>query len=456
MPYRFGVMGDRLVGIGGPMVMGEDWDYVDPDDGRRWDFADRAWYSDDGLSWTMSRLPGGRPRVSDLAVRPDGSMAIAVGYTTDERNDWAGAVWVTTDGVEWQAVMPPSKREVDWVAASDEVVAVSAGYQLWTTTDLEEWTRVKGSSPVGITYGPGGFLAAEGGGQDLISPTALWHSEDGVEWAKVKLPKALRKASVGVSAYPLDEEWLLVPDKRGLMYRSPDGKRWRKVSRPPDMTVGYVSWLVDLGDVVQAHGVLFDRERQPDGVWTFRPGERMPKAKVPPEGFVESPVVWDDQFIGYGFIRDEDEDETMTMWRRQEADTDEEAVGGGELETANAPGQRLEVTNVGVAITYPSDWHARALDWVKGSAGGGAERFIEEASLFTTGDGPDETCSLLRVKPRGVDFAASSRRTQPGWGRPMAGRARSRPNGSSCNLATAPASSWRTHQGQRRATSSWP
>lgn len=313
---RLRVLDGRLLAAGRWMPAGEAFER-----------SNRAWFSDDGWTWTATTLPGASPQVNDLEVRPDGSMAIAVGYSAD---DWTGAIWVTSDGVEWQAARPPSKGEVDAVAVSDEVVAVSAGYRLWTTTDLDEWRRVKGPGTVsGVAYGPGGFLATEGGGQDLISETAVWHSADGIEWAKVKLPKALRNASVGVSVFPFDEEWLLVPDKRGLMYRSTDGRRWRQVPRPPGLTEGYVVWMLDLGEAVQAEGHLFRRRNPGSGVWTFVPGEPVAKPKSAPEGFIrtDAPVAWDDGYLGVGSMEGEGPDTTvLTLWRR-EVSGPEQAAG---------------------------------------------------------------------------------------------------------------------------------
>ena len=58
-------MNDTIVAISGPVV--ED------------SHGDLAWHSKDGMSWAQAMLPGETPQVTDVAVRPDGSMAIAVG-----------------------------------------------------------------------------------------------------------------------------------------------------------------------------------------------------------------------------------------------------------------------------------------------------------------------------------------------------------------------------------------
>ena len=282
------------------------------------DVGDVTWYSRDGTTWTGLPLVGETPQVTDMTARPDGSMAIAVGYTLPrgggDRGP-AGAVWTTTDGVEWNAAAAPPVPEVDAVAASDQIVAVAAGGRLWTTTDLQDWTRVKGPRPVGIAYGPGGFLTSEGGGQDRLSATAVWHSADGADWTKVKLPKPIRKAKVGVSTLPLDETWVLLPDAPKLMYISADGQRWRKAPRPPGMTQGYVWWMVDVGEGVQAVGWLPDRKRQPNGLWTFVPGESVDKAKTISGGFVGHVVAWDGETIGYGRMRGEGDAWITHMWR---------------------------------------------------------------------------------------------------------------------------------------------
>lgn len=363
---RLRVLDDRLLGVGDWMPAGE-----------RIDRASRVWVSDDGWTWTASTIPGGLPQVTDLAVRPDGSMAVAVGYTED---DWRGAIWVTSDGLEWRTVAPPSRSEVDAVAVSDEVVAVSAGYRLWTTTDLERWRRVKGpGTALGVDYGPGGFLASEGGGQDLIAETALWHSADGLQWRKVRLPKALRNTSVGLSIFPLDEEWLLVPDKRGLMYRSSDGRRWRKTPRLPGMTEGYVGWMADVGEAVQAEGHLFRRNKPGSGVWAFVPGERVAKPRAAPQGFIwtDAPVAWADGYLGVGSMEGEGPDATLlTMWRHEGSELDQAAadpwpatVLSGAQDVAAALDRFVVVGTGSTRVPHAEAWTSTdGLEWIQAPA----------------------------------------------------------------------------------------
>jgi hypothetical protein len=285
------VVGDRLVAVGVICVQ---------DGGCR----DVGWHSPDGTTWTEAPMPGVRPAIYDMTSRPDGSMAVAVGQTEEGRGG-RGAVWSTSDGLTWASHPAPSVREVEWVAASDDVVVVAGGDHLWASTDLTTWRRARGPHDMPVAFGPAGFLAWAGGGQDLVYPTEVWRSADGLEWSRVRLPSALRRgndAFGGIQVFPLDDGWLLIPDHVKLpkvIFTSSDGRRWRSAPRPHGMT-SYVWWVDDIGEQAQAFGWLPDRRGQPSGMWTWEPGLKSGSPDAWRETRIGRPVEWHGERVALG------------------------------------------------------------------------------------------------------------------------------------------------------------
>jgi len=280
---------------------------------------DAGWYSADGMTWAEATIPGDHPVIADMTVTPDGSMAIAVGAVSDWETYDAGAVWSTRDGIEWTQAQAPPVRELDWVAASDDAIVVSGGDALWASKDLEEWRRVKGPDGMRVAFGPGGLLAFGGGGQDLVSSSEVWQSPDGLAWTKVKLPRALRKGSDafgGIDVFALDDGWILVPENVKMpkaVYISSDGRDWRRAPRPPWMQVGYVWWIDDLGDDVQAFGWAPDRRKQPNAMWTWQPGQEVGRPVLWHQDRIGRPVVWGGYRIALG--EPSNNRGGVTLWR---------------------------------------------------------------------------------------------------------------------------------------------
>jgi hypothetical protein len=107
------------------------------------------------------------------------------------------------------------------------------------------------------------------------------------------------------------------------------------------MHEGYVSWMAEVGDEVQAHGWLLDRKKQPQGFWTFEPGERVANPRVAPRGFVDTPPVeWGDGLIGYGRVPYDGDESVLAMWR-WEADASESS---------------LAIPDGGFSMSLPTGW----------------------------------------------------------------------------------------------------
>ena len=267
---------------------------------------DVSYHSADGVTWVGSVFPGARPAIYDVAVTPDGSMAVAVGLTHERGSPAAGAVWSTRDGIEWTPVEAPPVREIDWVAASADAVVASGGDGLWVSRDLESWRRVRGPGPLPVVFGRGGFVAFGGGGQDVMSATEVWQSSDGRRWSKVKLPRALRTghpAFGGIQVFALDDRWVLIPDGAkppGAIYVSPDGRDWRRAPRPRWMVEGYVWWIDDVVDNVELFGWAPGQRGQPSAMWEWQLGKGPGRPVWWKHDRIGRPVLWNGQRIALG------------------------------------------------------------------------------------------------------------------------------------------------------------
>jgi hypothetical protein len=370
------VVGDRLVSVSG---------FCAPDDGPCWDVS---WHTTDGVTWSPGTLPGVNPQVTGLAVTSDG--LIAVGYVQPDWND-EGAIWSTSDGIDWSQMTGPPVAEVSGVAVSDGAVVVSTRRGLWASTDMSEWTRIKGPKNVfGLVSGPGGFLAWSGGGQDRVLPTRVWRSVDGFDWAEVKLPKALRKghdAFAGIDIFGLEDQWVLVPDNVKLpktVFVSADGERWRSAPRPPRMIDAW--WMADIGGQVQAGGKpFFSHERF--RLWSWQPGRAAHKPDALPRGVtINEPVAWHDGHVAFGSTGTG----SQSLWRWEQP-----------------AGEHVEVPELGVAIELPLGWEAdvrpeRLFDRSRLGSGVDEWRVLSVGRERGRGGG---SCTLMLYRPTDLTAA---------------------------------------------------
>lgn len=278
------VVADQLVSLGG---------LCQPDEGA---CADILWRSSDATTWTQAEFAGSNPAVRAITTTPEG--LVAVGSTRSDGTTQA-AVWTTADGVDWAESAAPPVRAIESVAASGESLVVTSGKHMWVTEGDGTWQQVKRPLGARVAAGPGGFLAYRGGGQDRVTPSALWRSSDGLEWRPVKLPRVLRKGpnALGeLQLFPLTDGWILIPDRAKsptAIFTSSDGVRWQSVPRPPKMSAG-VSWVEEFGDLVQAHGLIINED---SGLWTWPLGDRAQRPTVAHDIRINRPVAWQDGYV---------------------------------------------------------------------------------------------------------------------------------------------------------------
>jgi hypothetical protein len=163
--------------------------------------------SDDGLVWheqsggQKGKFPG------DLAVGPDGVLALgSIGRRL--------ATWTSPDGLTWTVhpkafpAMPDGSRFNEDTVQVTDVVATDKGWlavgrrdpgcqincgldperaYVWTSTDGARWTRIadhkafKGAGMDAVARGDAGFVAAGTAHGDA----AIWTSPDGVRWSRI-------------------------------------------------------------------------------------------------------------------------------------------------------------------------------------------------------------------------------------------------------------------------------
>ncbi len=192
-----------------------------------WEGDDAAlWVSDDsGETWTRSDATLGEGMVRDFAVF--GSTLVAVGAvgSSPDLTLQDAAVWTSPDGLEWTPVGDPDLQGVDgqhiWAVqpVGGRLFAVGFNFAsdgtydgaIWTSSDAIEWSRVDpamfdepGSQLIkGVVGGTVGLSLVAVGCEDELdrcdlvgsdSDAAVWTSDDGGgSWAQA----------------PLESEWLI-------------------------------------------------------------------------------------------------------------------------------------------------------------------------------------------------------------------------------------------------------
>lgn len=141
-----------IVAAGGFYVAEEETSLIEP---TVWLFADgieweRVWH-DDGYDYSTATTITG---FQALTTSTDGRV-VGVGTAPNDQGDFVAAVWTSTDGRSWERIEPNSPA-----FTSD------------TDSDI---------SVVDVAAGPGGFVAV---GTDGGTEVAIWHSPDGLSWAR--------------------------------------------------------------------------------------------------------------------------------------------------------------------------------------------------------------------------------------------------------------------------------
>ncbi|MEN8115173.1 MAG: hypothetical protein ABFS21_12395 [Actinomycetota bacterium] len=201
-------------------------------------------------------LDGTQQNINDVTNGALGLFAVG-------EDNFDGAVWASSDGVEWSRVTAPDEfggNDAQWLNAvvygGPGLVAVgrdgmNAG--VWVSEDGVTWIRADDPDLVGdgepvvmdaLAAGPNGFVAVgqagfesdmAGGGTG--TRPAMWVSTDGLDWER--LPDgALETFGVRevASLRGGDEDFLLIgdplDDSGEGVWTSPDGHSWERIDVP--------------------------------------------------------------------------------------------------------------------------------------------------------------------------------------------------------------------------------
>ncbi len=223
--------------------------------------------SDDGFSWR--RVPDDPALVgvafSDVTV--GGPGLVAIGFALAERNQpFEGTVWTSEDGTQWTPIGVGSSFCLAAVTnASALLVAVGDG-GIVTSPDAESWTfrksSVNGSCSSSITSGPTRIVATDG--------HDMWRSLDGRKWKKTSLPRPSDVYSI--AAY--SEGFVAVGEADGsaAAWTSPDGRSWSRVPHDPAVfPAGHMNTVTAGGPGLVVFGQqCFDDGHCEPALWTWQ------------------------------------------------------------------------------------------------------------------------------------------------------------------------------------------
>lgn len=277
-------------------------------------------YSDDGQTWVPRALPPRKAEVLDLASTTNGLLASGTLKVDGEPQP---ALWSSPDGVTWTE-LPAPPRAGRIVSAEDPVALKSAG-EIWLDAGDEGWVRVAEVPGMSMLRGPGGYLAWQGGGQEVVTPPKVLHWRDlQAPPTEVTLPEPLRMSGPDdrttlIRIFALDDRWVMLgeeSDTPDVIYTSTDGLEWQAVPRPPGMRAEDVDWLVQVGDDVVADGWVFGEDAARRGVWSWRLGEEVGPAETlagSGDEHIDAPVPWRDGYVALG--HEYGRDQFHTLWQ---------------------------------------------------------------------------------------------------------------------------------------------
>ena len=285
--FRLGAM--ETVSRGGPGLVAAGWIYrpeAPPDRAKIAAF----WTSRDGVTWERA------PHNADLEIGGDvidgwnngvrtivagGPGLIAVGAT-----DRGGAVWTSTDGVDWRlAARLDDGVPADVVAGGPGFVAVGStgeeGWQpqarAWASQDGLAWERVQpdldGPALTAVTARADGGLVAVGAGP------GMWTSADGIKWAWAPDQPALDEGSasdvaasaagiVAVGSRPCPDGQRICP----TAWLSSGGLAWIQAPATPNPAEGSMNGVVARERVFIALGWTGPQDEPAASVWLGLPG----------------------------------------------------------------------------------------------------------------------------------------------------------------------------------------
>jgi hypothetical protein len=239
----------------------------------------RVWRSGNGRSWSLlEQSPEfAGAGVNDVAV--SGGTMVAVGFTREP--DLAGAVWRSTDGVDWQRVASPEGIEdgVLWaVAAQGSTIVGFPRWHIWRgplivySNNLgDSWQAAEvdlelgedfGAGLVGLAVSGGRFVAVGYHERDRFVPIALT-SRDGSSWTSVTPPVSDTLGQLVVlrdGTLVAFEAWYGARSAGALV--SADGQTWRPIAplytdqRPPVPPEGGDEFVTQQAAAASGAGVV--------------------------------------------------------------------------------------------------------------------------------------------------------------------------------------------------------
>jgi hypothetical protein len=244
-----------------------------------WDWAGAIWYSTDGRQWQPASLPDSPQlgQVTAVTATPSGFAALAPGDKTH--------LLTSADGRSWQVSSSFAGYATALTALGPHLLAYPIeiyGDQdaAWTYAD-GTWSRADLPRRVLAATAADGYMWAVVGDQH---PPTLWRSSDGLSWDKVAElsgPKDLFYAqlAVGPNGWVITGEQVTdgpgpIPEYGWYAWTSPDGLTWTAVDKPPEHVAalaadnqGFVAVGFDTGGCC-----AWDPEYAKGVIWTSADG----------------------------------------------------------------------------------------------------------------------------------------------------------------------------------------
>ncbi len=202
-----------------------------------------AWRSSDGMHWDPMDVPLVPPgdavsesapvRSTMRAVASHDGQLVAVG---EQRDVGTALVWRSADGASWQLAtgFPIGSRGCPQICADETGHGNGPG------------------SADGVAWFDGAWYVV-GSTQPHPNNSAIWTSEDGIQWSELAIPSELQRADdyqklsmLAVGPHGLVASADLGPEGWGLVV-SGDGKNWRIVGGVGPRTIvaydeGFIGW----------------------------------------------------------------------------------------------------------------------------------------------------------------------------------------------------------------------
>jgi photosystem II stability/assembly factor-like uncharacterized protein len=193
----------------------------------------------------------GVPRVTGIAIDPENSNDIWVGFEVDglRRSTDGGDTWTNING----QIPNPDVHNVAVAAGPPKTVVVVVNNDVYTSDDGgASWDAVGIRNVFPYTY-PRGIMVQPGSPQNIFltigdsTPgrvgTIMRSTDTGKTWEDVTLPVPPNTAMWVVSSQPFDPQVMFAGSRYGYLYRSDDGgnsweKQWREFSE-----ISSVLWI---------------------------------------------------------------------------------------------------------------------------------------------------------------------------------------------------------------------